>query len=149
MVRAAHEDLVVPIINFRDLNWHAGSFGRTVEDVILLDSIVRRPNCSTTSMGALPTPVSCNVTVDRGLNLTGLRIGLPSTFGWAKGLSSEVSAQEAYMQCFIQLLASCEDYCKIVASKSSVHVAVYRIFKKQSCLHFCQSFCCIALTSLI
>lgn len=67
----------------------AGSFARNAEDLILLDSIVRAPNCTTTSMGALPAPVSCAPNVTKDLNLTGLRLGLPSTFGWAQGISSE------------------------------------------------------------
>lgn len=55
--------------------------GRTAEDLVMLDSIVRTPNITTTGVGILPTPVSCDVNVDRNLSLAGLRIGLPSTFG--------------------------------------------------------------------
>ena len=60
---------------------HAGSMGRTAEDLVMLDSIVRTPNITTTGVGILPTPVSCDVNVDRNLSVAGLRIGLPSTFG--------------------------------------------------------------------
>ena len=60
---------------------HAGSMGRTAEDLVMLDSIVRTPNITTTGVGILPTPVSCNVNVNRNLSLAGLRIGLPSTLG--------------------------------------------------------------------
>lgn len=81
-------------LNQSTLLMTVGSFGRNVDDVILLDSIVRRPNCTTTSIGALSTPVSCAADVDRGLNLTGLRLGLPSSFGWEAGISSEVRSRK-------------------------------------------------------
>ena len=68
----------------------SGSFGRTMDDLILLDSIVRPENCTTSVVGALPEPISCVPNITRDLNLTGLRLGLPSTFGWAQGISSEV-----------------------------------------------------------
>ncbi len=63
---------------------------RTARDLILLDSIVRKPNCTTDSKGAIPEPVSCDVEVDLDFNLTGVRLGLPSTLGWNNGISSEV-----------------------------------------------------------
>lgn len=61
-----------------------------MDDLILLDSIVRPENCTTSVVGALPAPISCVPNITRDLNLTGLRLGLPSTFGWAQGISSEV-----------------------------------------------------------
>lgn len=63
---------------------------RTARDLILLDSIVRKPNCTTTAKGAIPSPVDCDVDVDLNFNLTGVRLGLPSTLGWNNGISSEV-----------------------------------------------------------
>ena len=63
---------------------------RTARDLILLDSIIRKPNCTTSAKGAIPFPVSCDVEVDLSLNLTGVRLGLPSTLGWNNGISSEV-----------------------------------------------------------
>ena len=72
----------------------AGSFGRTAEDLVLLDSILRSSNATTTAVGAIPEPVSCAVNVDRNMSLAGLRIGLPSNFGWVTpGISSEVGSQ--------------------------------------------------------
>ena len=71
---------------------HVGSFGRTMEDLVMLDSIMRTPDTSTDELGGLPAPVSCEAPIDRGLNLTGLKLGLPSNFGWVNpGLSGEVS----------------------------------------------------------
>ena len=64
--------------------------GRTVEDLILLDSIVRNSNATTTMQGAVPNKLSCAVNVNRNLSLEGVRLGLPSTFGWGQGLSAEV-----------------------------------------------------------
>ena len=55
--------------------------GRTAEDLILLDSIVRTKNYSSTGEGMLPTAVSCNVSINSNLSLSGLRIGLPSNYG--------------------------------------------------------------------
>lgn len=73
-----------------------GSFGRTMDDLVLLDSFMRTPNASTDELGALPAPVQCSAEVDRSMNLTGLRLGLPSNFGWVTpGLSGEVSQQLA------------------------------------------------------
>lgn len=62
-----------------------------MEDLVLLDSFMRTPNATTDELGALPAPVQCNADVDRSMNLTGLRLGLPSNFGWVNpGLSGEV-----------------------------------------------------------
>lgn len=75
---------------------HAGSFGRTMEDLILLDSIMRTPDTTTDELGGLPVPVSCDAPIDRSMNLTGLKLGLPSNFGWVNpGLSGEVSTPSA------------------------------------------------------
>ena len=63
---------------------------RTAEDLILLDSIVRI-NGTTTANGLLDDPVSCRVNINREFNFSGVRIGLPSDFGWEyPGLSAEV-----------------------------------------------------------
>ena len=71
----------------------AGSFGRTMEDLVMLDSVMRTPNTMTDELGGLPIPVSCDATIDRSMNLTGLKLGLPSNFGWVNpGLSGEVSS---------------------------------------------------------
>ena len=59
----------------------AGSMGRTAEDLVMLDSIVRTKNYSSSGEGMLPTTVPCDVSVNTNLSLAGLRIGLPSTFG--------------------------------------------------------------------
>ena len=59
----------------------AGSMGRTAEDLIMLDSIVRTKNYSSSGEGMLPGTVSCDVNVNTNLSLAGLRIGLPSNFG--------------------------------------------------------------------
>ncbi|KAL3163281.1 hypothetical protein ABBQ32_009676 [Trebouxia sp. C0010 RCD-2024] len=68
-----------------------GSFGRTMEDLILLDSVIRTPNTTTDELGGLPVPVSCDAPIDRSMNLTGLKLGLPSNFGWVNpGLSGEI-----------------------------------------------------------
>ncbi|KAL0048166.1 hypothetical protein WJX82_009095 [Trebouxia sp. C0006] len=68
-----------------------GSMAREIDDLILLDSIVRMPNITTTGHGMIPEPVSCAAPITN-INLNGTRIGLPSTFGWATGLSGEIVA---------------------------------------------------------
>lgn len=66
--------------------------GRTMGDLILLDSVLRSSNMTSTAVGAVPDPVACAARVDTNLNLSGLRLGLPSNFGWVHpGLSSQVS----------------------------------------------------------
>lgn len=76
----------------RGVMCHAGSFGRTMEDLVLLDSVIRTQNATTDELGGLPVPVSCAANIDRSMNLTGLKLGLPSNFGWiSPGLSGEVS----------------------------------------------------------
>lgn len=55
---------------------------REMEDLILLDSILRS-NVTTRANGALPPPgVSCQAEVDQDLSFAGMRIGLPMGF-WA------------------------------------------------------------------
>ena len=64
----------------------------TMEDLVMLDSVMRTPHKTTDAFGGLPAPVSCDAPIDRSLNLTGLKLGLPSNFGWVHpGLSGEVS----------------------------------------------------------
>ena len=63
-----------------------------MEDLVLLDGLMRTPNAMTDELGALPVPVQCNAEVDRSFNLSGLKLGLPSNFGWVHpGLSGEVT----------------------------------------------------------
>ena len=70
-----------------------GSMARTMDDLILLDGVVRLSNFSSDVYGMLEEPVSCATNVNKNFNLTGVRLGLPSTFGWqSPGLSEEVSA---------------------------------------------------------
>ncbi|DBA75672.1 TPA: hypothetical protein ACH3X2_009037 [Trebouxia sp. C0005] len=66
-----------------------GSMAREIDDLILLDSIVRMPNITTTGHGMIPQPVSCAAPITN-ISLNGTRIGLPSTFGWVTGLSGEI-----------------------------------------------------------
>ena len=68
----------------------AGSNARTIDDLILLDSIVRQPNMMTTAHGMISEAVSCDAPITN-ITLNGTRIGLPSTFGWKTGLSGEVT----------------------------------------------------------
>ena len=68
-----------------------GAMGRNAPDLILLDSIIRSNNYSTTGFGSVPTPVSCAVEIDPNFSLAGVRLGLPSTLGWqVPGISGEV-----------------------------------------------------------
>ncbi|KAL0030242.1 hypothetical protein WJX77_004786 [Trebouxia sp. C0004] len=66
-----------------------GSMARDIDDLILLDSIVRMPNITSTGHGMIPEPVSCAAPITN-INLNGTRIGLPSTFGWVTGMSGEI-----------------------------------------------------------
>ena len=68
---------------------------RTAGDLVLLDSIVRNSSANTTGTGAVATPLSCAVDVNRSMSLQGVRLGLPSTEGWVAsgsyvGISGEV-----------------------------------------------------------
>lgn len=62
---------------------------RDIDDLILLDSIVRMSSSTTTAHGMIAQPVSCAAPITN-ISLNGTRIGLPSTFGWVTGLSGEV-----------------------------------------------------------
>ena len=63
---------------------------------MLLDSFMRTSNATTDELGALSQPVSCAVDVDRSMNLSGLRLGMPSNFGWVNpGLSGEVTTPKS------------------------------------------------------
>ena len=71
-----------------------GSMARTAGDLVL-DSVVRNSGANTTGTGAVATPLSCAVDVDRNMSLRGVRLGLPSTEGWVPsdsydGISGEV-----------------------------------------------------------
>lgn len=69
-----------------------GALARTADDLQLLDSVIRNSAASTTGHGALATNVSCAAPRNSSLNsLRGVRLGLPSTFGWVtSGISEEV-----------------------------------------------------------
>ena len=70
---------------------YTGAMGRTMSDLVLLDSVLRSSNMTSTTVGALPDPVSCAARVEPNITLQGLRLGLPSNFGWVNpGLSSQV-----------------------------------------------------------
>ena len=91
-----------------------------MEDLVLLDSIIRTPNDMTDELGGLQVPVSCNVEVDRSMNLTGLRLGLPSNFGWVNpGLSGEVpltvSSQNLMAAWSTLSLGNCEMIATVVS----------------------------------
>lgn len=62
---------------------------RTIDDLILLDSVVRQPDMTTTAHGMISEAVTCDAVISN-ISLNGTRIGLPSTFGWETGLSGEV-----------------------------------------------------------
>ena len=69
-----------------------GSMARTAQDLILLDSVIRSSNYSTTGFGSVPNPVSCAVSIDPDFSLEGVRLGLPSTLAWTSpGISAEVN----------------------------------------------------------
>ena len=71
----------------------SGSMGRTMTDLITLDGILRSSNMTSTAVGAIPEPVACAPRGDADIDLKGLRLGLPSNFGWVHpGLSSQVIA---------------------------------------------------------
>lgn len=85
-----YTNALVPATFTRDT---VGSMGRTAEDLIMLDSIVRTKNYSSSGEGMLPGTVPCDVNVNTNLSLAGLRIGLPSTFGWVTpGIDASISA---------------------------------------------------------
>ena len=54
---------------------------RNMEDLILLDSIVRSVNTSTRGNGALPAPgVSCEAEINYSFDLSGVVLGLPTSY---------------------------------------------------------------------
>ena len=56
---------------------------RNMDDLILLDSIVRSVNTTTRGNGGLPAPgVSCDAAIDRDMSLSGVTLGLPLSY-WA------------------------------------------------------------------
>jgi mandelamide amidase len=74
-----YTDTLLPATFTRDT---VGSMGRTMDDLIMLDNILRNSGYNTTTNGALDTPVTCAVNVNSNYSLQGVRIGLPSNFGW-------------------------------------------------------------------
>ena len=60
----------------------AGTFARTGQDLFLLDSIVRQADAATTSFGSVANNVSCATDANSIPSLQGVRLGLPSSFGW-------------------------------------------------------------------
>ena len=75
---------------------------RTAGDLVLLDSVIRNSGANTTGTGAVTTPLSCAVDVDRNMSLRGVRLGLPSTEGWVPsdsydGISGEVCEQPLWL----------------------------------------------------
>ena len=82
-------DGLMPYQHTRDT---VGSMARTAQDLILLDSVIRSSNYSTTGFGSVPDPVSCAVSIDPDFSLEGVRLGLPSTLAWTSpGISAEVN----------------------------------------------------------
>ena len=72
----------------------AGSIARTAQDLVLLDSIIRNHNATTTGNGAVAEPLPCAVAVNASMGLRGVRLGLPSTFAWqTPGISLEVRSR--------------------------------------------------------
>ena len=56
---------------------------RNMDDLILLDSIVRSVNATTRGNGGLPAPgVSCDAPVNRDMDMSGVTLGLPVSY-WA------------------------------------------------------------------
>ena len=71
--------------------------GRTMTDLITLDSILRSSIMTSTAVGSIPDPVACAAFIDPNITLKGLRLGLPSNFGWVNpGLSSQVSSSPCH-----------------------------------------------------
>ena len=54
---------------------------RNMDDLLLLDSVLRDSNATTRAFGGLPAPgVPCAAPVDRNLSLEGVVMGLPLSF---------------------------------------------------------------------
>ena len=83
---------------------------RTIDDLILVDNIVRSSNKTTTAHGMVPQPVSCAAPISN-ISLNGTRIGLPSTFGWVTGLSGEVTPEVCYDTVLTEFFNKNSPYC--------------------------------------
>lgn len=58
---------------------------RNMDDLILLDSVLRHSNATTRGVHAIPAPgVSCAANIDRNFSLEGINIGLPVDY-WEGG----------------------------------------------------------------
>ncbi|KAL0017720.1 hypothetical protein WJX77_008688 [Trebouxia sp. C0004] len=84
-----YSDGLLPATFTRDT---VGAMGRTMTDLITLDSILRSSNMTSTAVGSIPDPVACAASINPNITLKGLRLGLPSNFGWVNpGLSSQMA----------------------------------------------------------
>ncbi|KAL3136240.1 hypothetical protein ABBQ32_007252 [Trebouxia sp. C0010 RCD-2024] len=84
-----YSDGLLPATFTRDT---VGAMGRTMGDLVLLDSVLRSSNMTSTAVGAIPDPVACAARIEPNMSLSGLRLGLPSNFGWVNpGLSSQMA----------------------------------------------------------
>ncbi|KAL0036071.1 hypothetical protein WJX79_001223 [Trebouxia sp. C0005] len=89
-----YSDGLLPATFTRDT---VGAMGRTMTDLITLDSILRSSNMTSTAVGSIPDPVACNAFIDPNITLNGLRLGLPSNFGWVNpGLSSQITSSSRH-----------------------------------------------------
>ena len=71
----------------------AGPMARNMEDLILLDGVLRSSNVSSRGNGAVPAPgVSCSAVPDRGYDLRGINIGLPVDY-WEGELGVEAAVR--------------------------------------------------------
>lgn len=115
----------------------------------MLDSIVRKPNCTTDGKGAIPDMVSCDVEVDRNLDLSGIRLGLPSTAGWGTtGISNEVSCMilegKHYLVPCKAMVMEAKGFCEFAKSSHDIQVgesivtykcSIFRLIKVEMSLH--------------
>ena len=90
--------------------------GRTIEDLILLDSILRNSGYNSTTNGALDTPVSCAVSVNPQFSLQGVRIGLPSNFGWVNNPYAPAMQGEVRITDFAHMQSCCTGTCQSLPS---------------------------------
>lgn len=86
---SAQQSLSIPSCTLQDT---VGGMARTADDLILLDSIIRDSDASTTGNGAVSSPVTCAAPISSNFtSLEGVRLGLPSTFGFVTAsISDEV-----------------------------------------------------------
>ena len=71
-----------------------GAMARTADDLILLDGIIRNSGANSTGNGAVYPAVQCAAPINASMSLKGVRLGLPSTFGWqTAGISQEVQTR--------------------------------------------------------